>query len=78
MPWSGWARAPQLLSLCSGAHGPQLLRPVSLEPVLRNGRGRRGERATHHCEEWPPLASTREKPVCSNADPMQPKININK
>ena len=25
MPWSDWAHAPQLLSLCSGARKPQLL-----------------------------------------------------
>ena len=25
MPWSSWARVPQLLSLCSGAREPQLL-----------------------------------------------------
>ena len=27
MPWSNWARAPQLLSLRSRARGPQLLSP---------------------------------------------------
>ena len=27
IPRSNWARAPQLLSLCSGAHKPQLLSP---------------------------------------------------
>ena len=27
MPWSNWARVPQLLSLCSRACAPQLLRP---------------------------------------------------
>ena len=28
MPWSSWARAPQLLSLCSGARDPQVLNPT--------------------------------------------------
>ena len=28
MPRSSWARAPQLLSLCSRAREPQLLKPV--------------------------------------------------
>ena len=36
MPWSNKARAPQLLSLHSRAHVPQLLKPVRLEPVLRS------------------------------------------
>ena len=42
MPCSSWAHAPQLLSLRSGAREPQLLKPMRLEPVLRNG---------HRCEE---------------------------
>ena len=33
-----------------------------LEPVPRNKRGRDSERPTHHDEEWPPLATTRESP----------------
>ena len=28
MPWSSYACAPQLLSLCSRAHEPQLLKPM--------------------------------------------------
>ena len=36
--------------------------PARLEPVLRNKRGRDGERPVHHDEEWPPLATTRESP----------------
>ena len=36
--------------------------PARLEPVLRNGRGRDGERPAHRDEEWPPLATTRESP----------------
>ena len=54
MPRSDWSRAPQLLSLRSGAYEPQLLslhattaearvpqllKPTCLEPVLCNGRG---------------------------------------
>ena len=35
MPWSGWARAPQLLSLCSGAREPQLLRPCATTTEAR-------------------------------------------
>ena len=62
MPQSGWAREPQLLSLCSRTHEPQLLKPVHLEPVLRNKRGRDSERPVHHDEEWPPLATARESP----------------
>ena len=70
MPWSGWAHAPQLLSLRSRAHVPQLLRLPRLEPVLHNKRSHH-ERPAHRNEEWPPLAPTRE----SNEDPTQPKIN---
>ena len=36
--------------------------PARLEPVLRNGRGRDGERPVHHDEEWPPLAAAGESP----------------
>ena len=48
MPRSGWARAPQLLSLrvwslCSAT------REAAMRPAHRN-------------EEWPPLAATRESP----------------
>ena len=38
MPQSSLARAPQLLSLHSVTCKPQLLKPVRLEPVLRNKR----------------------------------------
>ena len=49
MPWSKWAREPQLLglrvwSLCSAT------------------RGRDSERPAHRDEECPPLAATRESP----------------
>ena len=49
MPWSGWAREPQLLSLriwslCSATRGHDSGRPA------------------HRDEEWPPLAATRESP----------------
>ena len=40
----------------------QTAEPARLEPVLRNGRGRDGERPMHHDEEWPPLAATGERP----------------
>ena len=36
--------------------------PARLEPVLRNKRGRDGERPAHRDEEWPPLAAAREGP----------------
>ena len=38
MPRSNWAREPQLLSLHSRARKPQLLKPASLEPVLRKDK----------------------------------------
>ena len=36
--------------------------PARLEPVLRNERGRDGERPAHRDEEWPLLATARESP----------------
>ena len=47
---SNKARAPQLLSLHSRAREPQLLKPVCLEPVLRNKRSPRNEKSAH-CNE---------------------------
>ena len=49
MPRSGWAREPQLLSLCVWS-------------LFSATRGRDGEGPVHHDEEWPPLAATRESP----------------
>ena len=63
---SGWAHAPQLLSLRSRAGEPQLLspratttearepqilKPVHLEPVLRNKRSHCNEKPAHCNEE---------------------------
>ena len=62
MPWSDWARVPQLLGLRSRAREPQLLKPAGLGPVLRNRRSHRSERPAHRNEEWPPFATTRESP----------------
>ena len=62
MPRSSWARAPQLLGLRSGAHGPQLMKPACLEPVLRGRRGRGNEKPTHRSEGCPALAATGEGP----------------
>ena len=53
-------RAPQLLSLHSGALEPQLLKPACLEPVLRSRGGHRSGRPAHRDEGWPPLAATAE------------------
>ena len=63
MPWSGWARAPQLLGLRSGARQPQLLRPTRLtaEPVSAEGEAI-AVGSPRHGEEWPPLARTGESP----------------
>ena len=42
---------PQLLSLCSRTHEPQLLNPVHLEPVLCNKRSHLSEKPAHCNEE---------------------------
>ena len=57
-PWSG--RIPHAAEQL----GPwaTTAEPARLEPVLRNGRGRDGERPVHRNEEWPPLAATGESP----------------
>ena len=57
-PWSG--KIPHAAEQL----GPwaTITEPARLEPVLRNKRGRDGERPAHHDEEWPPLAATRESP----------------
>ena len=41
---------------------PQLLKPVHLEPVLRNKRSHHNEKPTHCNEEYPLLTATRESP----------------
>ena len=51
MPWSNWARAPQLLSLCSRACEPQLLKLTCLEPVLHDKRSHHNEKPAHHNKE---------------------------
>ena len=51
VPQSNSACAPQLLSLRSRAHEPQLLKPACLEPVLHNKRSHRNEKPTHHNED---------------------------
>ena len=55
---SNEARAPQLLSLHSGAWEPQLLSPCAttteaarLEPVLRNKRSHHNEKPVHRNEQ---------------------------
>ena len=82
MPRRDWARAPQLLSLCSRAREPQLLsRHVTTTEA-------RAPRACALQQERPPqweacapqrrVAPTRRnwrKPARSNEDPTQPKIN---
>ena len=47
MPRSNSVRAPQLLSLSSRAHKPQLLKPARLEPVLCNNRSHHNEKPLH-------------------------------
>ena len=51
MPQSNYACVPQLLSLRSRAHEPQLLKPTHLEPVVRNKRSHDNEKPAHHNED---------------------------
>ena len=48
---------------------PQQSSPCALEPVLHNRRNPHTA-----AREQPLLTTTREKPMCSNEDPAQPKI----
>ena len=48
MSWTNWVPpTPQLLSLCSRVQEPQLLKSMSLEPVLHNKRSH-NERSAYH------------------------------
>ena len=82
MLWSNWARAPQLLSLRSRVHEPQLMSPRAtttearapgacalqqVKPLQREACAPRRGVAPTRCN-W-------RKPTHSNGDPMQPKIN---
>ena len=46
-----WACALEPASHNCWAHAPQLMKPVCLEPVLRNKRSHRNEKPAHHEEE---------------------------
>ena len=57
-----WASAPEPTGCSYWAQVPRLLKPAHLQPVLCNKRRRRSEKPTHHNQEKPPLATTRERP----------------
>ena len=57
-----WACALEPASHNYWAHVPQLLKPVSLEPMLHNKRSHCNEKPMHRNKEQPPLAATRESP----------------
>ena len=57
-----WACTLEPASHNYWAHVPQLLKPMHLEPMLHNKRRHCNEKPTHHNEEWPSLAATRESP----------------
>ena len=60
-----WACALEPASHNYWARVPQLLKPALLEPVLRNKRSHDNEKPTHHNEEYPSLATTRESPCAA-------------
>ena len=66
-----WACALEPMSRNYWARVLQLLKPVCLEPVLRNKRSHHNEKPVHHNEEQPLLAAT--KTQCS-----QKEIKISK
>ena len=63
MPQSNEAHAPQLVSLCSRAREPQVLRPAHLEPVLLNKRSHCNKKLAPLSKEKLPVATTRESPL---------------
>ena len=48
MSWATKAHTSPLLSLCPRAHGPQLLRSHTSEPVPHSKRSHHDEKAMHH------------------------------
>ena len=80
-PWSGkishaseqLSPHSQLLSLCSRDQELQLLKVMCPEPVLGNKTSHHNEKFVCCNEEWIPLSTNTEKPVCSNENPEQPK-----
>ena len=71
---SNKAHVPQILSRHSRACKLQLLTSVHLEAVLRTKRRHLNEKPMRANEEWTPLATTRERPYCSNENPPEPKL----
>ena len=70
-PWSG--RIPHATERLSP--WATIAEPARLEPVLRYGRGRDGERPAHRDEEWPPLAATGGSPRTETKTQHSQKIN---
>jgi len=50
------------MSRSNQARVPQPLKPINLEPVLRNKRSHRREKLVHPSQEQPPFDGTREIP----------------
>ena len=80
MPWSNWARVPQLLSPCSGAREPQLLSPRAATTEARVPGARALQREKPPQQEAhalqrrvAPARHNQRKPTRSNKDPTQPK-----
>ena len=55
---------------------PQLLKAACLEPVLPNERSHRNEKRTHHDEEKPALAATRESRAQQRRPSMAKNTNL--
>lgn len=66
--------APQPLSPCSRAGGPQLLNPRALQPGLRNKRRHHDETPALCSQRGALFTAAREEPF-SNEDPARSKIN---
>ena len=71
------SRAPRLLSLLSRAGEPQLLKPVNLEPVLRNKRSHHNEKSPHTAMKSSPRSPQLEK-AHARTQQRRPNTAINK
>ena len=74
MPWSSWARAPQLLSLCSRAMECQPPSPRALKPCSATKATTRRSLRTSTRRVAPARRNWRKR-TCINRDPAQSKIN---
>ena len=81
MMWSGWARVPELLSLCSRACEPQLLSPCARTTEARAPQQEKPPQGETRAQQQrvAPIAATRESPrAATKTQPSQRLIKKKK